>query len=116
DPVAVGVVAVEAAPPGDLAVVDADLVTGRPQSFGHRIEIVDPDRRMGLAGRAEVGLHAQVQPGAVPGEPAPAPYGQGFRLGDLGHGEHADVELAAEVLAVGWAGELAVVQHDESLR
>ncbi|GAB3756208.1 hypothetical protein GCM10028864_38050 [Microlunatus parietis] len=108
------VVGVEPAEAGQL-VVDPDRATGRRQPLRERVQIPDPDRRVGLAGRPEVVLDAEVQFVAGAAEPAAAAGGERGRLRDLGQAEQVGVVRAGGGLGVGRAGEQDVVQHDHRL-
>ncbi|GIJ24068.1 hypothetical protein Vlu01_46920 [Micromonospora lutea] len=71
---------------------------------------------MCLARRTEVVLHAQVQFNSVPTEPATTAGREGRWLGQFGEVEEADMEGARQVLRAPGAGELDVVDHEDTSR
>src|SRR5215469_18238536 len=86
-PVAVWVLAVEAAHPGEVP-VEENRGPRRAQPAGPAVQIADQQARMRLAGRAEVLLHAEVQLDAVTAEPAATAGGEHRRLGQFPQAQH----------------------------
>src|SRR3954470_9027309 len=120
--VARAVVGVEAAVAGEgVALALVDLEPGRDQSAGDGIEVLDHERRVGLASRrerlldADVDLRADRAPHVVLTEPRTATSPQCRRLVDLGQAEPVRVEPTGGVLAAGRARDLHVVQRDPEI-
>ena len=76
-------------------------------------EALDQQRRVGLARRAEVLLHPEVDPGRAQLEPAPAPPGELRRLRHFREAERIGVELARRRLATGGHRQLDVIDATE---
>lgn len=77
-----GVLGVEAPHPGQLVLAaPVDRVAGGGQPGGEVVEVGAEQGDVGLAGGAEVVGDAEVQLGAVPGEPATTAAGEGRGLG-----------------------------------
>jgi hypothetical protein len=112
EPVAVRVGRVEPAHAGEL-VVETDGIPGGGQPAGPLVDASNEQTGVRLAGRPEVGLHAEVQFDAVTAEPAAALAGQRRRLVDLGQAEHPGIERARAVLGPGRARQQHVMDHGQ---
>src|SRR3954452_5496904 len=75
------------------------------------VDVIDRDAGVGLAGRDEALLDADVDLGGAGPEPRTAAGPEPLGLVDLGHPEDADVEVAHGGFAPGRAGHLDVVQE-----
>src|SRR5215469_11802766 len=104
-PVAVWVLAVEAAHAGEVF-VEENRGARRAQPAGPVVQIADHQARMRFAGWAEVLLHAEVQLDAVTAEPAATAGSERRRFGHLVKAQHPAVELTQYLLAARRAGQL----------
>src|SRR5260221_2892836 len=98
--VAVRLFAVEPAHAWEVVIGD-DGVARRAQPFRRGIQIRDEQAGMGLAGRAEVLLDAEMQLDAIAAKPAAAAGDERRRLADLRKSENSGVAEAHVVLAGG---------------
>src|SRR5262249_6635149 len=113
------VAGVEPHEPGEgvpLGLVDGEA--GSRDGGRDGVEVVHHEGRVGLAGRherildADVDLRRDRSPRVVRAEPGPASPAQRIRLLDLGEPEALPVEATRVGLAAGRAGDLDVVQRN----
>ena len=112
EPVAVGVVRVEASVPGEVVIplhghasiaeVIREVVDARDQHAG-----------VGFAGRSEVGLDTEMDLPATTAEPATTARREHGRLLELQHAERVTVEAASQILGTRGDRELDVVEAAE---
>ena len=101
-----------------MACVPCRFMACLGQQPGQPIEIGDGNGRMGLAGRAEVLLDAEMDPHGAALQPEAAAPGKRRGLRHLLHAEQAGIERPAQVFRALRNGELNVIQaqHHASLR
>ena len=112
DPVAEGVVDVGAFPRGPVG-VGAHRHAGGAQGRHQRRQVADDERRVGLAGRTEVLLDAEMHRHRPVAEPAAAPRRQRIGLGHADQAEQRRVEGFGLSLPAGRHGQLHVVEPDD---
>ena len=93
------------------AVAVADVDPGGRQAVAERVEIVDEQRGVGLAGRTEVGLDAEVHLDRSVVEPAAAARREVGRLGDVRDAEEPVVERDRRVLLARRHRQLDVIDR-----
>jgi hypothetical protein len=103
-----------------VTLAPVDVTTGGRDRARDRVEILDDERRMGLAGGDERVLHADVElcadraPHVVRPEPGAAASTQVLGLLDLGEAQAVGVEAPTGVLAARRTGDLDVVEGDHA--
>jgi hypothetical protein len=98
-------------------VVPLHRVSGRLDSLRDRVDVIDQQRRMRLAGRRERHFDTDVDLDSPIAEPDTATGREHRRLGDLGQTQYAAVERSNRRLAARRTRHLDMMQHhDASLR
>lgn len=107
-PVAEGIVCIEAAPPGEQ-IVPLDFVPQVRQAGGQCVEVDTDEGRMGLLGRPKTRFDTYVDLGGSVAGPRPAAGDQRIRFGYFGEPNRLP-EGAGRWFAPGWRRQLHVVQ------
>jgi hypothetical protein len=97
-------------------IIDAnlfDLASSTPEPLNENGELPHQQSRVGLSGRAELGIDAEVNLEGAALEPRSAPARERGWLRDLGYPEEPRIELAGRFLPARRHRELDVVDADD---
>src|SRR4029078_8166025 len=90
-----------------------DRDAGHAQPHEELLVVATAQRGVGLARGLEPLLDAEVDAHRATLEPAPSPLGKVGRLRHLDEAEELAVKAPRDLLAVGWDGELDVIEGEE---